>query len=76
MDISRNAATAKGPAETFTGDVCVDPSPPGVATLSAERRRGPLHTQGAQRLAFHDGGQTRTSPKVLGLAQVRGQRIV
>ena len=25
MDISRNAATAKGPAETFTGDVLVDP---------------------------------------------------
>jgi hypothetical protein len=25
MEISRNAATAKGPAETFTGDVWVHP---------------------------------------------------
>jgi hypothetical protein len=52
MDKFRNAATAKGPAETFTGDRMGRPHQPGLATLSAERRRGPLHTQGAQRLAF------------------------
>ncbi len=37
MDISRNAATAKGPAETFTGDVWVDPTRLGCMGPSANK---------------------------------------
>jgi len=57
---------------------CESTPSPEVATLSAERRRGPLHTQGAQRLAFpsHDGGQTLYIFEGLGLARVCGQQIV
>jgi pimeloyl-ACP methyl ester carboxylesterase len=36
------------PARTAQGD----PHHPGLATLATEYRRGPLHTQGAQRLAI------------------------
>ncbi len=58
MEISRNAATAKGPAETFTGGVWVDPItrglPPSQLNVAAVR-----FTPGA-RSAWHshDGGQT------------------
>lgn len=58
MEISRSAATAKGPAETFTGDVCVDPitrelPPPrlnGAAVGFAPGARSAWHSR--------DGGQT------------------
>ncbi len=44
MDISREAATTKGPAETFTGEVWVDPItrglPPSRLNVAAE---GPPH---------------------------------
>jgi quercetin dioxygenase-like cupin family protein len=76
MDISRNAATAKGPAETFTGDVWVDPItrglPPSQLNAAAVR-----FTPGA-RSAWHshDGGQTLYVTEGHGLVQVRGQQIV
>jgi hypothetical protein len=41
MEFSRNATTAKGPAETFTGDVWVDPItrglPPSQLSVAAVR---------------------------------------
>ena len=76
MEISRSAATAKGPAETFTGDVWVDPItrglPPSRLNVAAVR-----FTPGA-RSAWHshDGGQTLYVTEGRGLVQVRGQEIV
>jgi hypothetical protein len=35
MEISRSAATAKGPAETFTGDGWVDPMSPAPSTRAS-----------------------------------------
>jgi quercetin dioxygenase-like cupin family protein len=75
MEISRNAATAKGPAETFTGDVWVDPitrglppSPLNVAAVRfAPRARTAWHS--------HDGGQTLYVTEGRGLVQARGQQI-
>jgi hypothetical protein len=41
MDISRKAATAKGPAETFTGEVWIDPITRGLpATTGGSHIRG------------------------------------
>jgi quercetin dioxygenase-like cupin family protein len=76
MEISRNAATAKGPAETFTGEVWVDPItrelPPSQLNVAAVR-----FTPGA-RSAWHshDGGQILCVNEGHGLVQVRGQQIV
>ena len=76
MEISRNAATAKGPAETFTGEVWVDPItrglPPSQLNVAAVR-----FTPGA-RSAWHshDGGQTLYVTEGHGLVQVRGQQII
>jgi hypothetical protein len=43
MDISRQVATAKGPAETFTGEVWIDPItrglPPSRLNVAAVHRR-------------------------------------
>jgi quercetin dioxygenase-like cupin family protein len=58
MELSRKAATTKGPAETFTGDVWIDSItrglPPSQLNVAAVR-----FTPGA-RSAWHshDGGQT------------------
>jgi quercetin dioxygenase-like cupin family protein len=58
MEISRSAATAKGPAETFTGDVWVDPLTRGLPP-SQLNVAGVRFAPGA-RSAWHshDGGQT------------------
>lgn len=75
MEISRNATTAKGPAETFTGDVWVDPItrglPPSQLNVAAVR-----FTPGA-RTAWHshDGGQTLYVTEGRGLVQARGLQI-
>ena len=76
MEISRGAATAKGPAETFTGDVWVDPItrglPPSQLNVAAVRFspgvRSAWHS--------HDGGPTLYITEGRGLVQVRGQQIV
>ena len=39
MDISREAATTKGPAETFTGEVWVDPITRGLPNTRAKATR-------------------------------------
>src|SRR5580698_5023823 len=76
MEISRSAATAKGPAVTFTGDVWVDPItrglPPSQLSVAAVRfspgARSAWHS--------HDGGQTLYVTDGRGLVQVRGQDAV
>jgi quercetin dioxygenase-like cupin family protein len=76
MEISTEAATATGPAETFTGQVFVDPItrglPPSQLNVAAVR-----FTPGA-RTAWHShqGGQTLYVTEGCGLIQVRGQQIV
>ena len=63
MEISRSAATAKGPAETFTGDVWVDPItrglPPSQLNVAAVR-----FAPGARRPGIPTtAGKPCTSPK-------------
>jgi len=76
MDISREVATAKGPAETFTGEVWMDPItqglPPSQLNVAA------VHfTPGARSARHsHEGGQTLYVTEGRGLVQVRGQEIV
>jgi quercetin dioxygenase-like cupin family protein len=76
MEISREAATAKGPAETFTGEVFVDSITRGLPSsrLSVAAVR---FTPGA-RTAWHShqGGQTLYVTEGRGLVQARGQQIV
>jgi quercetin dioxygenase-like cupin family protein len=76
MDISPKPPTAKGPAETFTGEVWVDPItrglPPSQLNVAVVRfspgARSAWHT--------HDGGQTLHVTEGRGLVQVRGQQAV
>jgi quercetin dioxygenase-like cupin family protein len=76
MDISRKVATAKGPAETFTGEVWIDPItrglPPSQLNVAA------VHfTPGAPSAWHtHQGGQTLYVTEGRGLIQARGQKIV
>ena len=76
MDISPKPPTAKGPAETFTGEVWVDPItrglPPSTLNVAAVR-----FTPGA-RSAWHshDGGQTLYVTEGRGRVQVRGHETV
>ncbi len=76
MDVSRKPPTAKGPVETFTGDVWVDsitrglpPSPLNVAAV---------HFSPGARSAWHShhGGQTLYVTEGRGRVQVRGEDIV
>jgi quercetin dioxygenase-like cupin family protein len=74
MDISRDVATAKGPAETFTGEVWIDPItrglPPSQLNVAA------VHfTPGARSAGHsHNGGQTLYITEGHGLVQARGTR--
>jgi quercetin dioxygenase-like cupin family protein len=76
MEFSRKPPTAKGPAETFTGDVWIDPItrglPPSQLSVAAVR------FSPAARSAWHshDGGQTLYVTEGRGLVQVRGQEAV
>jgi quercetin dioxygenase-like cupin family protein len=76
MDISREAATTRGPAETFTGEVWVDPItrglPPSQLNVAA------VHFTPGARSAWHshEGGQTLYVTEGHGLVQARGQEIV
>jgi quercetin dioxygenase-like cupin family protein len=76
MKISREAATAKGAPETFTGDVWVDPVtrglPPSQLNVAA------VHFTPGARTAWHshDGGQTLYVTEGRGLVQARGQEAV
>lgn len=76
MEISREVAAAKGPAETFTGEVWIDPItrglPPSGPTVTA------VHFTPGARTAWHshEGGQTLYVTEGRGLVQARGQAIV
>jgi quercetin dioxygenase-like cupin family protein len=76
MEIPPKPPTAKGPAETFTGDVWIDPItrdlPPSQLNVAAVR-----FSPGA-RTAWHshDGGQTLYVTDGHGLVQVRGQDAI
>jgi quercetin dioxygenase-like cupin family protein len=75
MEISREATTTRGPAETFTGAVFVDPItrglPPSGLNVAAVR-----FTPGA-RTAWHShqGGQTLYVTEGRGLVQARGEQM-
>jgi quercetin dioxygenase-like cupin family protein len=76
MEVSREATTAKGPAETFTGEVWLDPItrglPPTGLSVTA------VHFTPGARTAWHShvGGQTLYVTQGRGLVQARGQDIV
>jgi quercetin dioxygenase-like cupin family protein len=76
MEISPKPPTTKGPAETFTGDVWVDPItrglPPSQVNVAA------VHFSPSGRSAWHshEGGQTLYVTEGRGLVQVRGQEAV
>ena len=76
MEISHDAATAKGPAETFTGDVWIDPVTRGLppSQLSVAM----VHFAPGARTAWHshEGGQTLSVIQGRGLVQARGQQVV
>jgi quercetin dioxygenase-like cupin family protein len=73
MEFSPKPPTTKGPAETFTGDVWVDPITRGLPTSSVNVAA--VHFTPGARSAWHthDGGQTLYVTEGRGLVQVRGQ---
>ena len=76
MEISRNAASVKGPAETFTGEVFVDPITRGLP--SSGLNVAAVHFTPGARTAWHShaGGQTLYVTEGRGLVQARGGHIV
>lgn len=76
MEIATKQPTAKGPADTFTGDVWVDPVTRGLPA-SALNVAAVHFTPGA-RSAWHshDGGQTLHVTEGRALVQVRGHDAV
>jgi quercetin dioxygenase-like cupin family protein len=76
MDISREASTTKGPAETFTGEVWVDPITRGLPP--PQLNAAAVHFTPGARSAWHshEGGQTLYVTEGHGLVQARGQEIV
>src|SRR6201994_4858928 len=76
MDISPKPPTAKGPAETFTGEVWIDPItrglPPSPLNVAA------VHFTPGARTAWHShqGGQTLYVTEGRGRVQSRGEGIV
>jgi quercetin dioxygenase-like cupin family protein len=76
MEISRKPPTAKGPAESFTGEVWVDPVTRGLPPSSLNVAA--VHFTPGARTAWHshDGGQTLYVTEGRGRVQARGQRIV
>ena len=75
MKISRVAATAKGPAETFTGDVWVDPItkglPPSQLNVAAVR----FHLERAAHGTPTMAGRPCTSPKGATWSRCAGSRL-
>jgi quercetin dioxygenase-like cupin family protein len=76
MEISPIPPTAKGPAETFTGDVWVDPITRGLP--ASQLNVAAVHFSPGARSAWHshDGGQTLHITEGSALVQVRGQDAV
>lgn len=76
MEISRKAPTANGPADTFTGDVWIDPITRGLP--SSQLNVAAVHFSPEARTAWHShgGGQTLYVTEGRGLVQARGQEII
>jgi quercetin dioxygenase-like cupin family protein len=76
MEISAKPPTAKGPAETFTGDVWVDPITRGLPR--SQLNVAAVHFSPRARSAWHshDGGQTLYVIEGRGLVQVRDEDAV
>jgi quercetin dioxygenase-like cupin family protein len=76
MEISPKPPTAKGPAETFTGDVWVDPITRGLP--DSQLNVAAVHFSPGARSAWHshDGGQTLYVTEGRALVQVRGEDAV
>jgi quercetin dioxygenase-like cupin family protein len=76
MEISRKAPTAKGPGDTFSGDVWIDPVTRGLP--SSQLNVAAVHFSPGARTAWHShgGGQTLYVTEGRGLVQVRGQEVV
>lgn len=76
MEISRKANTSKGPADTFTGDVWIDPITRGLPT--SHLNVAAVHFSPGSRSAWHshDGGQTLYVTEGRGFVQARGHEVV
>lgn len=76
MEISHDVATTKGPAETFTGEVWIDPITRGLPR--SQLNVAAVHFTPGARTAWHShrGGQTLYVSEGRGLVQARGQEIV
>ncbi len=76
MEISREAPTTKGPEETFTGEVWLDPITRGLPT--SQLNVAVVRFSPGARSAWHshDGGQTLYVMEGRGFVQARGQDIV
>ena len=76
MEIKPKQPTAKGPVETFTGDVWVDAIANGEEPSRVRVNLVRFSPRGMQRLASHALGQTLHVTEGAGLAQSRGGTIV
>jgi len=76
MEISPKPPTAKGPVETFTGEVWVDPVTRGLP--SSQLNVAAVHFAPGARSAWHShpGGQTLYVTEGRGLVQARGGNAV
>jgi quercetin dioxygenase-like cupin family protein len=76
MERAHKPPTTKGPAETFTGDVWVDPITRGLPP--SQLNVASVHFSPGARSAWHShhGGQTLYVTEGKALVQVRGQEIV
>ena len=76
MDVRPKQPSIKGPAETFTGDVWIDPIAVGVEPSRV--RVNAVHFSPGARTAWHSHalGQTLWVTEGLGLVQSRGKEVV
>jgi quercetin dioxygenase-like cupin family protein len=76
MEYASKPSTAKGPAETFTGEVWVDPVTRGLAPSSLNAAA--VHFAPGARSVWHshDGGQTLYVTEGRALVQARGEQAV
>jgi len=76
MELSPKPATTKGPPETFSGDVWIDPITRGLPT--SQLNVAAVRFSPGARSAWHShtGGQTLYVTEGRGLVQVRGQQAV
>ena len=76
MEMSPKPPTAKGPAETFTGDVWIDPITRGLPPSQLNVATVRFSPSARSAWHSHDGGQTLYVTEGRGLVQVRGHQAV